>query len=148
MAVRKNGSGPESVVLDAIRRREEARKALLDFEAEHEEVVNELASLYEAQRQREEEVKTAMASAALNNDAKVMEFVADYKTIRPVFRVVDVPTLLGKKPSLLKTHPQIFDVKAKNLDEMVNGGELEATIRNEVVKEELGTPRCYIPAYK
>ncbi len=130
----------------AIQTREKAKAALLEYIAENATIIQTYLVLADAQRQLEEEVKTAIrAAAAFDPKLKTFEFAPGYKFIRPVERKVNTVALLERVPEIVTEHPEIITIAAGALDTLVDSGELAATVRNEVVSEELGSPRCYVP---
>lgn len=130
----------------AIKAREEAKAVLLEYAAENAEVIQNYLAMVEAHGRLEEEVKTTIrAAAAFNPKLKTFEFAPGYKFVRPVERKVNTAALLERVPDLITEHPEVITIKAGDLDSLVDSGELAATVRNDVVSEELGSPRCYVP---
>jgi hypothetical protein len=130
----------------AIQAREEAKTVLLEYAAENAEVIQNYQAMVEAHGRLEEEVKTAIrAAAAFSPKLKTLEFAPGYKFVRPVERRVNTLKLLEVAPDFITEHPEAVVIKAGDLDTLVDSGELPATVRNDVVVEEFGSPRCYVP---
>lgn len=146
-------SAEELAMSDTVRRaieaREQVKAVLLEYMAENSEVINNYLAMVEAHSKLEEEVKTAIrAAASFNPNLKTVEFAPGYKFVRPVERKVNVAALLTRVPSFVNDHPEAVDVKASMLDALVDSGEFDARVRNEVVTEVLGSPRCHVPPVK
>jgi len=130
----------------AIQAREEAKNVLLEYMAENAEVIQNYRAMVEAHGRLEDEVKTAIRSAAaFNPKLKSFEFAPGYKFLRPIERKVNTLKLLEFVPDFITEHPEVVTIKAGDLDTLVDSGELAATVRNDVVVEDLGSPRCYVP---
>lgn len=148
-AVEDAGSRAQELVTKAIEARDEVRRELIEFENENSEVLATYLELYARQAKYEEDVKKAIAqAAAFMPDTKACEFAPGYKYVRPANKVVDAKTLFSMRPDFIKAFPEKITIKAADLDDLVNIGELDAKVRNAVVSEVLGSPRCYVPPYK
>ena len=136
----------EEAVQRAIAERESAKAVLSEYVAENAEVLTTYQAMVEAHAKLEEEVRTAIRSAAaFNPDTKTIEFAPGYKFIRPVERKVNTVKLMEFAPSFAAEHPEVFTIKANDLDALVDAGEFDARVRNDVIEESFGSPRCYVP---
>lgn len=136
-------------VLDAIAAREKAAAKLIAFEVENAKMVTDYVNLFNAQRTAEDRVKSAIvAAASLQPNVRRGEFAGVYKYTRPEMRKTDFAKLYRLNPAFVKDHPDVVTVKPAELDNLVDSGQLDANIRNQVVTTEFGSPRVTIPPYK
>lgn len=142
------------VVIEAIHRREAARVALLEIENVHAEVIGAWLAAYQADAEAVDAIKKAMAvAAALQDKTRSMNYVKDrehgkYGWTRRIDKKVDVGALVSMHPRLVHVHPEIFEVRTKNLDRMVDEGVVTGPNRAACIVEVDGPVIRYVPPYR
>jgi hypothetical protein len=129
-------------IVDAVKLRESLISQCHAFEAEHDEILSAHKALLEARESSEMDIKTLTAQYSVATGMKHGEILPGYSFVYPRMRRVDVAKLLKLQPDFAKKHSDLLDVDYKQLNALVDMGEMDAKVRNDVVVEEFGSLRC------